>query len=61
MKKRKFRAMTNAEFCEKWQLKHQLRCGGTFGICPLFSEKDCEHSNKPCKVNGRYILIEEKK
>lgn len=59
-KTREFKAMTKAEFCEKWQLEHQLRCGGTFGICPLFFEENCEYSNKPCKVNGKYILIEVK-
>lgn len=57
--KRKFRAMTNAEFCDKWQAEHNNHCSGKFELCPLFFMEGCEHSNKPyTKANGKYILIE---
>lgn len=54
-KKRKFRAMTNSEFCTKWLLKHK-----SCMHCPLVLSNDCFMKNniQPCKVNGKYILIE---
>lgn len=62
-KKRKFRAMTNGEYCEKWLSKHKycLLSGGTVR-CPLFPSKPCfnENVNEPCKINGKYIMIEVK-
>lgn len=58
-KKRKFRAMTNMEFCDKWQAEHNNHCSGKFELCPLFFMEGCEHSNKPyTKANGKYIFIE---
>lgn len=60
-KKRKFRAMTNAEFCKKWQVKHNNRCNEMTELCPLFFTEGCEYSNKPyINANGKYILIEVK-
>lgn len=62
-KKRKFRAMTNGEYCDKWLSKHKycVRSGGT-ERCPLFVSKTClkENVNKPLVINGKYILIEVK-
>ena len=62
-KKRKFRAMTNGEYCDKWHSKHKycLSSGGT-ERCPLFVSKTCfkEDVNKPLVINGKYILIEVK-
>lgn len=54
-KKRKFRAMTNSEFCTKWLLKHK-----SCTHCPLVLSNACFMKNdiQPCKVNGKYILIE---
>lgn len=61
-KKRKFRAMTNDEFCTKWLLKHKFCKHLDEYCCPLVLSKACfkENANKPCKVNGKYILIEVK-
>lgn len=62
MKKRKFRAMTNSEFCTKWLLKHKY-CKRIDGhCCPLVLSNACFMKNdiQPCKVNGKYILIEVK-
>lgn len=59
-KKRRLRAMTCQEFCDKWQLKHNNKCCED-ELCPLFFVEWCEHSNKPFrKQNGKYILIEVK-
>lgn len=60
--KRKFRAMTNAEFCHKWLLKHKFCKHLDEYCCPLVLSKACfkENANKLCKVNGKYILIEVK-
>lgn len=61
-KKRKFRAMTNSEFCTKWLLKHKF-CKHLDGhCCPLALSKACFKDNdiQPCKVNGKYIFIEVK-
>lgn len=62
-KKRKFRVMTRQEFCEKWN-KHHLYCkSNSVGYCcPFYSNLKCFKSNmeKPCKVNGKYILVEVK-
>lgn len=59
--KHKFRVMTNGEYCEKWLSKHKycLLSGGTVR-CPLFPSKPCfnENVNEPCKINGKYIMIE---
>lgn len=54
-KKRNFRAMTNSEFCTKWLLKHK-----SCTHCPLVLSNACFMKNdiQPCKVNGKYILIE---
>lgn len=62
-KKRKFRAMTNGEYCDKWLSKHKycLRSDGT-ERCPLFPSKTClkDNVNEPLVINGKYILIEMK-
>jgi hypothetical protein len=60
-KKHKFRAMTNAEFCRKWQAKHNNRCFGEFECCPLYYAVGnmCCFSTKPFRLpNGKYIFIE---
>lgn len=62
-RKRKFRAMTNAEFCRKWQAKHNNRCFGEFECCPLYYAigNMCCFSTKSFRLpNGKYILIEVK-
>jgi len=61
--KHKFRAMTNAEFCDKWRKNH-LFCksivrGGY--CCPISPTGNCFREsflNKPYIINGKYILIE---
>lgn len=64
-KKRKFRAMTHQEFCKMWQ-KHHLYCKSKVDCycCPLYSNLKCLKNNnnigKPCKINGKYILVEVK-
>lgn len=60
IKTRKLRAMTNAEFCDKCQKKYHLRCNDGVKFCPLFFKTGCGAIDKPCKVNGKYILIEAK-
>lgn len=59
-KKHKLRAMTNGEFCTKWLLKHKFCKHLDEYCCPLVLSKACfkENANKPCKVNGKYILVE---
>lgn len=60
-KKRKFRAMTNAEFCVKWQSKHRNRCYGDYEICPLLYYSGCYKNQKPFRfIDGKYIFIEVK-
>lgn len=64
-KKRKFRAMTNAEFCDKWRKNH-LFCksiGSDGYCCPISPTGNCFREsflNKPYIINGKYILIEVK-
>lgn len=62
-KKRKFRFITRQEFCKKWQKRH-LYCKSNAGgyCCPLYSDLKCFKNSmeKPCKINGKYIFIEEK-
>lgn len=58
-KKRKLRAMTNAEYCKRWRLKHHGRCYSDYDLCPLFSYLDCCNSQKPFRLaNGKYIFKE---
>lgn len=65
-KKRRFRAMTNAEFCVKWRKNHlfckSIVSGGY--CCPISPTGNCFREsflNKPYIINGKYILIEGKK
>jgi hypothetical protein len=63
--KHKFRTMTNAEFCDKW-LKNHLFCKSIVSdgyCCPISPTDNCFREsflNKPCIINGKYILIEVK-
>lgn len=63
--KHKFRTMTNAEFCDKW-LKNHLFCKSIVSdgyCCPISPTDNCfreSFMNKPCIINGKYILIEVK-
>lgn len=61
--KRKFRAMTNAEFCDKWRKNHlfckSIVSGGY--CCPISPTGNCFREsflNKPYIINGKYILVE---
>ena len=58
---RKFRAMTNAEFCKKWW-QHHLYCESSNDgyRCPQFGSKTCckINANEPYKINGKYIFVE---
>ncbi len=62
-KKRKFRAMTNAEFCAKWRKNH-LFCKSIISdgyCCPISPTGNCFREsflNKPYIINGKYIFIE---
>lgn len=62
-KKRKFRAMTNGEYCDKWRKNH-LFCKSIISggyCCPFSPTGDCFRKSflsKPCIINGKYILIE---
>lgn len=58
--KRKFRAMTNAEFCRKWEAKHNGRCFGKYEFCPLYYSDFCQTSEPYKTKAGKYILIEVK-
>lgn len=64
-KKRKFRAMTNAEFCDKWRKNH-LFCKSVVSggyCCPISPTDNCfreSFMNKPFIINGKYILVEVK-
>lgn len=58
-KKRKFRAMTNGEFCEKWQKKHKYCKPHGKLICPFLFSRNCSEKNKPYKTKDeKYILRE---
>lgn len=61
-KKRKLRAMTNAEFCDRRFKEHP--CCRYFGYykCPNFYSNctDSTFKERPCRINGKYILIEVK-
>ena len=64
-KKRKLRAMTNAEFCDKWRKDHlfckSIVSGGY--CCPISPTGNCFREsflNKPYIINGKYIFIEVK-
>lgn len=63
--KRKFRAMTNAEFCDKWRKNH-LFCKSIVSdgyCCPISPTGNCfreDFLNKPYIINGKYIFIEVK-
>lgn len=61
-KKRKFRAMTNGEYCDRWFKEHS--CCRYFGHykCPNFYSNctDSTFRNRLCRINGKYILIEVK-
>lgn len=58
-KKRKFRAMTNGEFCEKWQKKYKYCKPHGKLICLLFFSRNCSEKNKPYKTKDeKYILRE---
>ena len=61
-KKHKLRAMTNAEFCQKWWEKHFYCKSDDEYRCPLYFSNACfeENENKPCRINGKYIFIEVK-
>ena len=64
-KKRKFRAMTNSEFCDKWRKNH-LFCKSINSdgyCCPISPTGNCFREsflNKPYIINGKYIFIEVK-
>lgn len=64
-KKRKFRAMTNGEFCNKWRKNH-LFCKSIVSdgyCCPISPTGNCFRDsflNEPYIINGKYILIEVK-
>lgn len=61
--KRKLRAMTNAEFCDKWRKNH-LFCKSIVSdgyCCPISPTGDCFREsflNKPFIIDGKYILVE---
>lgn len=58
-RKRKFRAMTNEEFCKKWEAKHNGRCFGKYEPCPLYYSVTFCQTSEPYKTKaGKYILIE---
>ena len=57
--KHKFRAMTNGEFCEKWQKKHKYCKPHGKLICPFLFSRNCSEKNKPYKTKDeKYILRE---
>lgn len=62
-KKHKLRAITNAEYCDKWKSKHH-RCCTDYDlcmICPLSFYPRCFDSQKPFRfADGKYIFIEVK-
>jgi len=57
--KHKFRAMTNGEFCEKWQKKYKYCKPNNKHICPFLFSRNCSEKNKPYKTkDDKYILRE---
>ena len=55
-KKRKFRVMTNEEYCNKYN--NCINCPFNNGY---FWCDECDNASKPCQLpNGKYILIEVK-
>lgn len=62
-KKRKFRAITNGEFCRKWKEIH-IFCRKDDVKCPFYGVIDCRLSSfkkKPFQTkDGKYVLIEVK-
>lgn len=57
--KHKFRAMTNGEFCEKWQKKYKYCKPNSKHICPFLFSRNCSEKNKPYKTKDeKYILRE---
>ncbi len=62
-KTRKFRAMTNSEFCDKWRKNH-LFCKSIASdsyCCPISPTGNCLREsflNKPYIINSKYIMIE---
>lgn len=55
-KKRKFRAMTNEEYCNK----HKYCTNCPFNKCYSWCD-ECDNNSKPCQLpNGKYILTEVK-
>lgn len=71
-KKRKFRAMTYGEFCEKWLKQYYCCADGIHetlkNVCPFYGLSKatlCDYNEvytqEPCKLpNGKYILIDVK-
>lgn len=69
-KKRKLRAMTNGEFCEKWLKQYYCCADGIHetlkNVCPFYGLSKatlCDYTEvytqEPCKLpNGKYILVE---
>ena len=61
--KRKLRAMTNSEFCDKWRKNH-LFCKSINSdgyCCPISPTGNCFREsflNKPYIINGKYIMVE---
>lgn len=55
MKKRKFRAMTYGEFCDKFKKQ-----GGCCIGCPFLRVSCTKLKYRPCKPYGKYILVEVK-
>ena len=62
-KTRKFRAITNGEFCRKWKEIH-IFCRNGEVECPFFGVVDCrprDFKAKPFQTkDGKYILVEVK-
>jgi hypothetical protein len=54
-KKRKFRAMTYGEFCDKFKKQ-----GGCCIGCPFLRVSCTKLKYRPCKPYGKYILVEVK-
>lgn len=63
-KYRKFRAMTNGEYCDKWFSKHKYCISSKVAseCCPYARSGVCYRGNadKPFVINGKYIFIEVK-
>lgn len=57
--KHKFRAMTNGEFCEKWQKNYKYCKPNNKHICPFLFSRNCSEKNKAYKTKDeKYILRE---